>query len=72
MDESIDNLHTRLKKPKTRSQEMLEELSLADDRLMDLRNLLGLEYWPKDGSAVTAINEVIDRVCTILKPNFGK
>ena len=59
-DKKKVKLHTHVGKSKARSQEVLTDLSPADYRLVDLREMLGLDVWPKGRSMETAINEVIE------------
>jgi len=59
VDKKKVKLHTHVEKSKARSQEILSDLSPADDRLVYLREMLGLDVWPKGRPTETAINEVI-------------
>ena len=58
-DKKKVKLHAHVEKSKAQSRDVLTDLSLADYRLVALRDMLGLDVWPKGKPTETAINEVI-------------
>ncbi len=59
VDKKKVKLHAHVEKSKARSQEILSDLSFEDYRLVALRDMLGMDVWPKGKPTDIAINEVI-------------
>ena len=60
MDEKKANLRARVERSKAQSEENLNNMFDCEERLMDLREMIGLSPWPENGTMMTAIEEVIE------------